>query len=82
VDNKFVTIRVGDLANVEEISIIDEESYKKRSAGKVKKKYAFTTTQGNYDPDHMNWYAVLEEGDYDLDVLVLVRRSLVPVTEN
>ncbi len=35
--NKFATVRVGDLANVEQVSIIDEESYNKRSQGKLKK---------------------------------------------
>jgi len=74
--NKLATIRVGDLANVEQISIIDEESYNKRSQGKLKKKYVFTTTQGNYDPDHINWYAVLEGFSDGPDVLVIVKRSI------
>lgn len=62
------------MSKVEQISIVDEQSYEEK--GKVKKKYAFTTTMGNYDPDHLNWYAVLEGSGYT-DILVIVRRKVV-----
>ena len=74
-DNKFLPVKVGDLSKVEQISIVDEESYKKEK-GKVKKKYAFTTTMGNYDADHLNWSAVLEDNGHT-DILVIIRRKIV-----
>jgi hypothetical protein len=80
-DNKFISVKVGDLAKVEEISIVDEETYKKEAEDrKFKKRYAVSTTMGDMDPDYLNWYAVLEEGDVGgLDILFIVRRAN-PVT--
>lgn len=35
--------------------------------------FMFTTTMGDYDPDYLNWYGVIEK---DADVLVIVNRSV------
>jgi len=72
--NKFIPVERGDLSNVVEVAIEDEESFKKSHHPRIKKKYQFTTTMGDPDPDHLNWYAVLERVNGD-DVLTIVQRK-------
>jgi len=85
-DNKFFQPRLGDLANVGEVSIVDEPTFKKdleEEKWKIKKRWAFTTTMGDYDPDHFNWMAYLIEVSEITheDTLILVRSvpPIVPV---
>ncbi|MBA7662779.1 hypothetical protein ES703_70812 [subsurface metagenome] len=74
--NKFFSVKRGDLRFVSEVEIIDEERYEKERKGPPRKKIAMTTTQGDYDPDYMNWYAIIESVDAESDALVLVKRKV------
>lgn len=73
--NKFLQIKRGDLKFVSEVSIIDEKRYEEGMEGPPRKKIAMTTTMGDYDPDYMNWYAIIEPVDAESDALVLVKRK-------
>lgn len=73
--NKFFQVKQGDLKNVIEVGITDESSYEKDRERPPKKKIGFTTTQGNYDPDYMNWYAVIDPIDGDEDALMIVKKK-------
>lgn len=73
--NKFLQVKKGDLRDVVEVSIIDEKRYEKELEGAPRRKIVMTTTQGEYDPDYMNWYAIIEPIDEETDSLVLVKRS-------
>lgn len=74
--NKFFQVKRGDLKDVIEVSIIDEERYEKEKEVTPKKKIAMTTTHGKYDPDYMNWRAIIEPIDEESDALVLVKRNI------
>lgn len=71
--NKFFGVKKGELSNVAQVAIVDEKTLKKDQP-KIKKKYQFTTTMGNPDPDHLNWFAVLEEIYDGEDALTIVQR--------
>lgn len=73
--NKFFQVKRGELRNVIEVSIIDEEEYKEEVT-LPRKKIVMTTTQGKYDPDYLNWYAVIEPIDKEEDALVLVKKNI------
>ena len=79
--NKFIQtnhkFKKGDLKNIITVEIRDERGYiaeKRVDPVEPKKKIQFTTTMGNYDPDSLRWYAVIEPIDEDEDALILVKR--------
>ena len=74
-DNKFAQFEIGDLKNVVQVSIEDEETYLKDRSEKQRKKVLLQTTQGDFDRDYMNWYAVIENIGGKVDALVLVRKN-------
>lgn len=75
--NKFVQMDRGELKNVIEVIIEDKVSFDKwweeDEELAIKKKISMTTTQGNYDPDAINWKAYLVELGTGDEVLVLVK---------
>ena len=67
----------GDMKDVMTVEIRDECGYLAERRGvEPKKKIQFTTTMGNYDPDSLRWYAVIEPIDEEEneDSLILVKR--------
>ena len=71
--NKFFQVKKGDLKDVIEIGIINEEQYDKDMERPPKKKIPLTTTLGRYDPDYMNWYAVIDRINGE-DALTIVKK--------
>ena len=72
--NKFFQVKQGDLKDVIEVGITDEAPYEKDREQPPKKKIALTTTMGDYDPDYMNWYAVINRIN-DEDALMIVKKK-------
>lgn len=77
--NKFFQtnhkFKKGDLKDVITVEIRDERGYlAEKKVVEPKKKIQFITTMGNYDPDSLRWYAVIEPVDVDEDSLILIKR--------
>lgn len=87
--NKLVSIKRGELKDIEQVTIVDEASYRRELESYIGSKISgrlidwlrkeqgftclgFTTTIGDPDPDHINWYAVI---DTEANVLILVNRQ-------
>lgn len=86
--NIFATVKPEDLAGITQIGMITEQNLRKnlkdigekiegRLYDHLKKKknltlIPFTTTMGNYDPDYLNWYMVI---DKEAGVLTIVYRG-------
>lgn len=73
--NKFVQFnKRGNLKNVIQAGIEDKETFLK-SEPEIKRKLVITTTQGNYDPDYLNWRAYIVSCGGDDEALVFVKEE-------
>ena len=72
--NKFVSVERGDLKNVIEVGIEDQETFEK-DEHEIKRKLNVSTTQGGYDPDYLKWKAYIVSCGGDDEALVLVKED-------